>query len=78
MEIKGNIEIQGFTKIDDLETGAVFVFCDENEPMLKGCSHYESATYLIRLSDGEVFDEYGNENWFSRPVRQIKATLTVE
>lgn len=75
MEIKGNVEVQGFTRICDLEMGVVFVFCDDSEPMLKGCD-YEGNTYVIRLSDGEVFDMY-EENWSERPVRQIKAVLTV-
>lgn len=77
MEIKGNIEVLGFTRIYDLEMGAVFVFYDENEPMLKGCN-YRGDTYAIRLSDGEIFDVYDEENWSDRPVRQIKAVLTVE
>ena len=75
MEINGNVEIQGFTRIDDLEMGVVFVFCDENELMLKGCD-INGNTYAIRLSDGEVFSVY-EEDWFERPVRQIKAILTV-
>ena len=75
MEIKGNVEVQGFTRICDLEMGAVFVFCDDNEPMLKGCN-YEDMTYAIRLSDGEVYGVY-EEGWEDRPVRQIKAVLTV-
>lgn len=75
MEIKGNVEVSGFTRICDLEMGAVFVFCDESEPMLKGCN-YQGDTYAIRLSDGEVFEVY-EENWHDRPVRQIKAVLTV-
>lgn len=75
MEIKGNVEVQGFTRICDLEMGAVFVFCDDNEPMLVGCN-YEGTTYAIRLSDGAVYDMY-EKNWSERPVRQIKAVLTV-
>lgn len=75
MEIKGNVEVQGYTRICDLEMGVVFVFCDESEPMLKGCN-YRGDIYAIRLSDGEVFDAY-DENWYDRPVRQLKAVLTV-
>ena len=77
MEIKGNIEVQGYTRIYDLEDGAVFVFCDENEPMLKG-SGYNGDVYATRLSDGEVFNIYEEDHWYDRPVRQIKAVLTVE
>ena len=74
MEINGKVEVQGFTTIEDLECGTVFVFCDDNEPMLVGCN-YEDTTYAIRLSDGTVYGVYG---WEGRPVRQIKAVLTVE
>lgn len=69
MEIKGNVKIKGFC---DLENGAVFVFCDENEPMLKGATYY-----AIRLADGAVFDVY-DKDWYDKPVREIKAVLTVE
>ena len=43
--------------------------------MLKGYDD-NGNTYAIRLSDGEVFDIY-KEIWYDRPVRQIKAVLTV-
>ena len=76
MEIKGKVEIQGFTRIDDLEDGAVFVFCDENVPMLKG-SDFKDNIYAIQLNNGTIFDIY-EEEWTYRPVRQIKAVLTVE
>lgn len=76
MEIKGNIEVQGFTRIDDLDDGTVFVFLDENEPMLKG-SDYNGNIYAIQLSNGEVLNAYEG-NQYDRPVRQIKAVLTVE
>lgn len=75
MEIKGNIDGQRFTRICDLEDGAVFVFCDENEPMLKGYDN-NGNTYAIRLSDGKVVDIY-KEVWYDRPMSQIKAVLTV-
>ena len=70
MEIQGNIEVQEYTRIYDLEDGTVFVFCDENEPTLKGNHSYYTSIAVIRLSDGEVFD-IGGENWCDRPVRQI-------
>ena len=77
MEIKGKLEVKGFIRICDLEDGAVFVFCDENEPMLKGYNDEGTTYYAIRLADGAVFDVY-DEDWYDRPVRQIKAVLTVE
>ena len=76
MEIKGKVEIQGFTTIEDLEYGTVFVFCDDDVLMLKGGDNVE-CPYAIRLSDGEVFNVW-EEDWQNRPVRQIKAILTVE
>lgn len=76
MEIKGNMEVQGFTRIEDLEDGTVFVFLDENELMLKG-SDINDNIYAIRLSDGWVFNAYEG-NRYDRPVRQIKAVLTIE
>lgn len=76
MEINGKVEVKGLTRICDLEQGTVFVFCDDSEPMLVGYN-YKDTTYAIRLSDGEVFVVY-DECWEDRPVRQIKAVLTVE
>ena len=76
MEINGKVEVQGFTTIEDLECGTVFVFCDDNEPMLVGCNYVEDTTYVIRLSDGAVYGVY-EKGWEDRPVRQIKAVLTV-
>ena len=77
MEIKGNVEIQGYTRICDLANGTVFVFCNDNELMLKGYDEVGTTYYAIRLNDGAVFDIY-DEDWNDRPVRQIKAVLTVE
>lgn len=76
MEIKGKVEIQGFTTIEDLECGAVFVFCDNDVLMLKGRDDID-CLYAIRLSDGEVINVW-EEHWQDRPVRQIKAILTIE
>ena len=72
MEIRGKVEIT----IEDLEYGAVFVFCDENVLMLKGGDDVD-CLYAIRLSDGEVFNVWEN-HWQDRPVRQIKTVLTIE
>ena len=47
MEIKGKVEVQDFTRICDLETGAVFVFCDENELMLKGYNYYVGVLHML-------------------------------
>lgn len=77
MKINGNVEIKGFTTIADLDFGAVFVFYDDNELMLKGYERKTDYTYAIRLNDGAAYDIY-DENWDNRPVREIKAVLTVK
>ena len=75
MQINGNIDVQGFTRVEDLECGAVFAFCDDSKIFMKGSNDcgYDMA---IRLEDGEVYD-VADEGWVDRPVRPIKAVLTI-
>lgn len=78
MEINGIIEVQGFTTIEDLECGTVFVFCDDNELFMKGSSSATSTLlYAISLEDGTVYD-IDDVEWYDRPVRQIKIVLTIK
>ena len=76
MEIRGNVEVQGFTRICDLDDGTVFAFCDSDELFIKG--YIERGGYLgvTDLKDGTMYD-VNDMNWEDRPVRQIKAVLTV-
>lgn len=75
MQINGNIDVQGFTRVADLECGAVFAFCDDSEVLMKG-SDAHGYDMAVRLEDGAVYD-VEEEGWVNRPVRQIKAVLTI-
>ena len=77
MEINGIVEIQGFTRIRDLDDGTVFAFCDSDELFIKG--YIERGGYLgaTDLKDGILYD-VKDMNWEDRPVRQIKAVLTIK
>jgi hypothetical protein len=78
MEINGIVEVQGFTRICDLDDGVTFAFCDSNELFMKGSSSASSdVLYAISLADGTVYDIYDEEDWSDRPVRQIKTILTI-
>lgn len=74
MEINGRVEIQGFTRICDLDDGTVFAFCDSDELFIKG--YQNGYLGITNLEDGAIYDVY-NMNWEDRPVRQIKAILKV-
>lgn len=75
MQINGNIDVQGFTRITDLEYGGIFAFCDDSEILMKGSDAlgYDMA---VRLEDGAVYN-VEEEGWVNRLVRQIKAVLTI-
>ena len=75
MEIKGNVEIQGFTRVCDLDDWAVFVFCDDNELFIKGKE--DDFLCVTNLENGIVYD-IDDVGWYNRPVREVKAVLTVE
>ena len=77
MEINGTVEIQGFTRICDLEDGITFAFCDSNELFMKGSSSATNTLlYAISLENGTVYD-IDDVEWYDRPVRQIKTVLTI-
>ena len=78
MEINGIVEVQGFTRIEDLEDGTTFAFCDSNELFMKGSSSAtDTLLYAISLEDGTVYD-IEDMDWENRPVRQIKTVLTIK
>ena len=75
MQINRNIDVQGFTRITDLECGAVFAFCDDSEILMKGSDAY-GHDMAVCLEDGAVYN-VEVAGWVNRPVRQIKAVLTI-
>lgn len=77
MEINGTVEIQGFTRICDLEDGTTFAFCDSNKLFIKGSASSTYLLYAIDLEDGTVYDTE-HMDWEDRPVRQIKTVLTIK
>lgn len=77
MEINGKVEVQGFTRICDLDDGVTFAFCDSNELFIKGSSSSTYLLYAINLEDGTVYD-IEDMDWENRPVRQIKTVLTIK
>lgn len=77
MEINGNVEVQGFTRICDLEDGTTFAFCDSNNLFIKGSALSTYLLYAIDLEDGTVYD-IEDMDWEDRPVRQIKTVLTIK
>lgn len=77
MQIKGKIEVQSFTRICDLDEGATFVFCDDNDLYMKGVSR-NGCIYAISLEDGIVYDIDEECWWDSRPVQQIKSVLEIQ
>lgn len=72
MKIVGNVEVQGYLRVEDLDEGDVFCFCDDNEVYMK-----TSEGYIVSLEDGKLTgdDEY---DCYNRPVRILKAHLVIE
>lgn len=71
MKIVGNIEVQGYTRVEDLDEGEVFCFCDDNEAYIKtsrGC--------MVNLENGDIIDY--EEGYEDKPVRILKAHLVIE
>lgn len=77
MEIKGKIEVQGYTRISDLDDGETFTFCDDDDLYMKGVSR-NGCTYAINLADGMVYDIDEECWWDNRPVRLIKSILEIQ
>lgn len=75
MEIKGEIKVKGFLRIEDLQYGDIFTFLDDNTPYILSSSPYHDdlVTNLYNGEGEEVDDELGK-----RPIRRLKATLFVE
>ena len=75
MEIKGEIKVKGFLRIEDLQYGDVFTFFDENTPYLLISTPY-SDDLVVNLYNGES-EEVDNEIE-KRPIRRLKTILFVE
>ena len=71
MKIVGNVEVQGYLRVEDLDGGEVFCFCDDNEAYMK-----TSQGYIVSLRNGDIID-YECED-YNRPVRILKAHLVIE
>ena len=73
MKIVGNVEVQGYTRVEDLDEGDVFCFCDDNTVYMKA-----SQGYMIDLANGDI-NEYAYEEYYTnKPVRTLKAHLIIE
>lgn len=72
MKIVGNVEVQGYLRIEDLDIGEVFCFCDNNEVYMN-----TSQGFIVNLSNGDLID-YECDDYANRPVRILKAHLVIE
>ena len=75
MEIIGNIEIKGFLRVEDLESGEIFAYLDDDEPFMFICG--DNCDYIINLKTNEITED--EDIIFSdRPIRKLKAKLVIE
>lgn len=73
MKIVGKVEVQGYTRVEDLDEGDVFCFCDDDTVYMKA----DDAINIISLENGLIID-YVDYGWENRPVRILKAHLVIE
>ena len=71
MKIVGKVEVQGYTRVEDLDDGDVFCFCDDNEVYIK-----TPRGYIVNLRNGYIIDY--EDDYENRPVRILKAHLVIE
>ena len=77
MEIIGKVETKGYLRVIDLQNGEVFVFLDDNRPLIKVFDGY--ANGYVDLEDGNfVYADSESNDDYDRPVRKIKAKLIIE
>lgn len=74
MEIIGKVETKGFLRCEDLDSGEVFTFLDDNKPLMLCSDIYE--TYIIDLDSGAIEGIIGD--FPERPIRRLKAKLIIE
>lgn len=76
MKINGKVEVQGFTRIEDLDDGTVFTFCDSTQIFMKGFLSACDSILAIDLATGDVFDVL-DKKWEDRPVRTLNVELFI-
>lgn len=77
MEIKGEIKVKGFLRIEDLQYGDVFFFLEDTDPYLVGEDENSGDTYAINLRNGMVTD-IAETNWYDRPIERLNAELVIK
>ena len=77
MKINGKIEVKGFTRVEDLDEGDVFIFLDESDPYIVGIDENNNDTYAINLRNGIVTEVY-EANWSDRPIEVLNAELVIK
>lgn len=79
MKIVGEIEVNGFMIIKNLDDGDVFIFLDEGNPYMVGTDEYSGDTYVINLKTGIVTNIDETEQWWAdRPIEKLNAELVVK
>ena len=74
MVIIGNVDVKGFLRCEDLESGEVFTFLDDNRPCMLCADNYD--TYIVDLDTGLI--EGTIQDFSERPVRRLKVKLIIE
>lgn len=74
MEIIGNVDIKRFLSCEDLDSGEVFTFLDDNKPCMLCQDSYD--TYIVDLATGLI--EGTIQDFSERFVRRLKAKLVIE
>ena len=75
MEIIGKIEIKGFLRVEDLGSGEIFAYLDDDEPLMFICG--DNCDYIINLKTNAITED--EDIIFSdRPIRKLKAKLIIE
>ena len=74
MEIIGKVEVKGYLSCEDLDSGEVFTFLDDNKPCMLCADNYD--TYIVDLDSGAI--EGVICDFSERPVRRLKAKLIIE
>ena len=77
MKINEEIKVKGFTRIEDLDNGDVFIFLDKSDPYIVGIDENSDDTYAINLRNGIVTEVY-ESNWGDRPIEILNVELVIK